>query len=252
MATLAAYRKSRAKSRSAETSMLLKVTAAKPRSRAGAERQEIGAAAGFAEAFPIAGEHLEPGEQIVRPEDGLRAAHMGVAGDHGIGIPGGEIEERAHHADQEGTHGVRFLAQPEPRIERHLFVAAAAGVDLVGHLAGPLPQFADDQSVHVFVGGAIVKCWSERLDANAIERRDDLRPLLRTQNADALQGARECLRAADVGVDQAAVEIERSAEALEDFARPGFKAPAPELHTDWPPRQASATFLGLLIGMSLV
>ena len=35
---------------------------------------------------------------------------------------------------------VAFVAQPEPRIERHLLVAAAAGVDLVGEPRRPAPS----------------------------------------------------------------------------------------------------------------
>ena len=93
--------------------MLLRVTPAKPRSRAMASRSKgkplpasapepsgrtIGAAAGFAEALPIAREHFEVGQQIVRPEHRLRAAHVRVAGDHGVGILRRQIEQRLHHA----------------------------------------------------------------------------------------------------------------------------------------------------------
>ncbi len=244
--------------------MLFRVTAAKPRSRgyggaiegeaaagqgAGTERHEIGAAPGFGEAFPIAREHLEIGEQVVRPEDGLRAPHVRVAGNHGIGILLGEIDQRAHYTAQQGAHAIAFLAQPEARIERHLFVAAAAGVDLVGHLAGPFLQFADDQRVHVFIGGAFVERGEQRLGADRVERRDDFFPLRGAQNADTLQGSGECLRAANIRVDQPAVEIERSAEALENFARSGFKTAAPELHTEIssPPGTASASCVRLFI-----
>ena len=81
--------------------MLLRVMPSKPRSRAIASRSKgkplpasapepsgrrSARAAGLAEALPIAREHLEVGEQVVRPQDGLRAAHVGVAGNHGIGI----------------------------------------------------------------------------------------------------------------------------------------------------------------------
>ena len=54
--------------------------------RARAERHHVGAAAGFAEALVIAREHFEIGQQVVRPEHGLRAAQMRVAGDDGVGI----------------------------------------------------------------------------------------------------------------------------------------------------------------------
>ena len=66
--------------------------------RARAERHHVGAAARFAEALAIAREHLEIRQQIVRPEHGLGAAQMRVAGDHGVGILRGQIEQRAHQA----------------------------------------------------------------------------------------------------------------------------------------------------------
>ena len=47
---------------------------------------------------------------------------------------------------------------------------------------------------------------------------------------DALESARERLRAADIGVDQAPVEMERAGEALENLRGPALEAPAPELH----------------------
>jgi hypothetical protein len=49
-----------------------------------------------------------------------------------------------------------FVTQPEPRVERDLFVTAAAGVDLVGNSARTLLQFADHQRVNVFVIGAFL------------------------------------------------------------------------------------------------
>ena len=98
--------------------------------------------------------HFEIRQQVVRPQDGLRAPHMRVAGNHGIGILRRQIEQRRITPASSSRSPVAFLAQPEPRIERDLFVAAAAGVDLVRHRAGPLLQLADDQRVDVFIGRA--------------------------------------------------------------------------------------------------
>ncbi len=109
------------------------------------EGQDIGAAAGFAEALPIAREHLEVGEEVMRPKDGLGAPHVGVAGDDGTGIFGGEIEEAAHDAIEQSSEVVAFFAEPEAGIERHLLIAAATGVDLGGYGSGFLVELADDE-----------------------------------------------------------------------------------------------------------
>src|SRR5262245_48071118 len=52
--------------------------------RARAERQNVGPAPRLAEALEVPREHLEIRQQIMRPEDGLRAAKVSIAGNHGI------------------------------------------------------------------------------------------------------------------------------------------------------------------------
>ncbi len=206
--------------------------------RAGAERQHVGAPPGFAEAFEIAREHFEIRQQIVRPQHRLRAPHVRIARNHGVGIAAGQLEQRPHQAGEQAARAVAFVAQPQPRVERDLLVAAAAGVDLVRDSAGLLLQLADHQRVDVFIAGALVKRRLRRLRADLIERGDDPRAFLRGEDADPLERPREGLRAANIGIDQPPVEIERAGKALEDFRRPGLEPPAPELHAltspSWP------------------
>src|ERR1035437_8810675 len=82
----------------------------------------------------------------MRPEHGLRAAHVRVPGNDGVGVAPSEIQQRAHHTAEQRVHAARFLAQPQARIERHLLIAAAASVNLVGYRAGMLLQLANDRS----------------------------------------------------------------------------------------------------------
>ena len=49
-----------------------------------AEGAEVDASAGLLKAFEVAEEHLEVGEAVVCPEDGLGPAEVGVAGDDGV------------------------------------------------------------------------------------------------------------------------------------------------------------------------
>jgi len=198
--------------------------------RAGAEREHVGAGASLGEALAVAGEHFEIGQEVVRPQDRLRAAHVGIAGDHGVGIPGREFHQGRHQLRQQSADAVALRAQPEARIERDLLVAAAPGVDLVGHLAGPFLQFADDERVDVFVRSARVELRIGRFFEDALEGLHDLRALAGRQDADPFERAREGLGAADIGLDQPPVEIERSRKSLENFRRSGFETSAPKLH----------------------
>ena len=127
---------------------------------------------------------------------------------------------------------VALIAQPQPRIERDLLVAAAAGVDLVGESAHALLQFADDEAVYVL--GVCVLTFEERgrggVFKDGFERLDDFRALRRCQNTGAGERTREGLRSTYVRGDQALIEVERVRETLEDFRRTGFESPAPEFH----------------------
>ena len=64
--------------------------------------------------------------------------------------------------------------------------------------------------------------------ADGVEGGDDLRALHGGENAGAFESPGESLRAADIGVDEAAVEIQRAGKALEDFRRTSFKTSSPE------------------------
>src|SRR5437764_1252668 len=78
--------------------------------------------------------------------------------------------------------------------------------------------------------------------ANRVECVDDLRALVRGQNPDPFERARERLRSADIALDQPAVEVQRVTESLEDFAGPGLEPSAPELHMVLAGLEACVTF----------
>ena len=188
--------------------------------------------AGLAEPLPIAREHLEIRQQVVRPQYRLGAPHVCITGNRRAGVRLPQIEQRAHQAAQQGARAVAFLAQPESRIERNLLVAAAAGVDFIGHGAGALLQLPYDQRVNVLVRGAFVEPRRGGFFAYLVERGNDGLALRGGQDAHPLQRPREGLRTPYIGVDQAPVEVQRSRKAFEDLGRPGFKSAAPELHLD--------------------
>ena len=96
----------------------------------------------------------------------------------------------------------------------------------------------------VLVGSALVKRRLRCLRADGIEGGDDPRALVGGEDADPLQRPREGLRAANIGIDQPPVEIERTGKTLEDFRRPGLKPPAPELHAHFAFLASARTFIG--------
>ena len=195
------------------------------RQRARSERQHVDARARLLEPLAIAREHFEIRQQIVRPEHRLRPPQMRVAGNHGIA----DIcrPARAAHPSTPAspTRSVSIaLAQPEPHIERHLLVAAAAGVDLVGQRADLLFSLRMTSvwtSSSVAPSKNLASRASRPISSNASNRSVALGG---GQDAHALQRARKRLRALDIGVDQSPVEMQRPGEALEDFRRPSSNA----------------------------
>ena len=86
---------------------------------AAAEGAEVDAGAGLLEAFEVAEEHLEVGEAVVGPEDGLGAAEVGIAVDDGRFVAPGEGEEFVEEGDQEAGGGVDLFAEWSPILRAH-------------------------------------------------------------------------------------------------------------------------------------
>ncbi len=155
----------------------------------------------------------------------------------------GESQQRLHQVEQARLNGANFAAHPQPEIGGDLLVAAAAGVDLVRHLAGRFLELANDEGVNILVGRPVEKPRLGRLGENTVEGLVNAAALGGAQNPDALQRRGERLRADDVGLEQPAVEIERTREALEQLGRPFFKTASPQLHDFFAPETTAARTL---------
>ncbi len=101
----------------------------RPGERRRAERQHVHAPPDFTHALAVAREHLEVGETPVRPEHGLRALQVRVAGEHGVAVRLGQVQQRDLHVAQSGLDLVNLVAQPEAHRRRHLIVAAPSRVE---------------------------------------------------------------------------------------------------------------------------
>ncbi len=115
----------------------------------------------------------------MRPEHRLRAPGVRVAGNHSGGIAGGQIEQGPHQTRQQRAHAVALAAQPQAQIERNLLIAAAASVDFIRDGARMLLQLADDQRVHILIGGAREELRLGGFFANLIEGFHDAGALIR-------------------------------------------------------------------------
>ena len=126
----------------------------------------------------------------MRPWHRLGAAQMRVAGHDGVRIFSGHARESSHQVDQQFQIDVDLLAQPQPHVERYLLVAAAAGVNFVGQSADFALQFADDESVDVFVGSALEKLWIARLASGCSRKRSPIDRVRRQSGCPARSSAR--------------------------------------------------------------
>ena len=137
----------------------------------------------------------------MRPENGLRAPQMRIAGDHGIRIFARQVQQRRHQRPQQFARAVAFAAQPEARIERDLFIAAAAGVDLARQRADTFAELADNECVDVLIGRAIEERGRRGIHANGFEGVENPVAFGIGQDAGARQRAREGLRTFDIGFE---------------------------------------------------
>ncbi len=85
--------------------------------------------------------------------------------------------------------------------------------------------------MNVFVLGAVEKCRRARLFLNRVERGGQRFTFSSGKNADIFERARIRLRAADIGMNQAAVEMQRAGEALEHLRGAVLEPAAPQFHT---------------------
>src|SRR5688500_2532424 len=124
---------------------------------------------------------------------------MRVARNYGAGVAGSEGEKRLEKIREQRLQPLDFFAQPETCVERDLLVTAAAGMDFVGEAGDLFLQLADDQGMDVFVGSSFEKPGLHGFFEDFVEGFHQGAALIGGEDADLLESAGECLRAADVG-----------------------------------------------------
>ena len=87
------------------------------------------------------------------PCHGLGGLQMGKARHHPISPRLGLRQERPHQFGQPGNRRIALVAHPEPEIDRHLIVAAAARVQPLARLTDNLGQPAFHVQVNILQRG---------------------------------------------------------------------------------------------------
>ena len=169
---------------------------------------------------------------MVAGRDRLGALEVGVAGHEHVGMRLGKDGEVADQAGEAVEQRGAMVEQVEAQIERHLLVAAAAGLQLFGGGAGQLFQALEDPGMHVFHGGRGGRGGNAALGAqfgvHLVEGGDQGLGLFGRQDAAAAKAAGMGAGAADFRQRETAVKGVGFGKELE-FRRDGFaKASAPE------------------------
>jgi hypothetical protein len=155
---------------------------------------------------------------VVREAHRLSHLQVGAAGQDGLDVLLGHLDQRGLQLRQQRLQRVDLAAQPQPHVGRHLVVARAAGVQPLAGVAHQLRQAGLDVEVNVFevelpLEAPRLDLFADlrhaALDVGQVLRRDDA---LRRQHL----GVREA--ALDVGLPQALVEEHAGGVALDQLA----------------------------------
>ena len=176
-----------------------------PGDGAAAEGADIHAGMAIPEAFAVALEHLDVGEEMVGEVDGLGALEMGVAGDDDIGIVLAEGDEGALEIIDFTEQAGDLVAEPEADIEGDLVVAGAGGVEF-GTGGYTLGELGLDVHVDVFEFVLPTELAGGDLFTDGVEAVDDGLELGFGEDADGLQHGGVGHGAEEVVLPEAPVE----------------------------------------------
>jgi len=129
----------------------------------------VHAAGGVLQAAQIAQQHPGVGHQLVAEGHRLGALQMGVAG-HNVACP--LLGLVTKHVDKLFDLALEMLAggtQVQPDIQRHLVVAAAAGVQPLTRIADAGGQRLLDESMHILGVGVDLQCAAVQILQNRVQ-----------------------------------------------------------------------------------
>ena len=168
---------------------------------AGAQRAlGIHAGSGILKALQVAQEHGGIGHQRMAKGDGLSALQVGVAGHDSGGILRGLPADDLDELHDVSLQGVAVIPQGQADIQRHLIVAAAAGVQALACIADAGGQGLLHEGMHILGVGVDLQRTACQIVGNGGQPAEDVLAVL--FGDDALLGQHG-------GVDPAAAHILR-------------------------------------------
>ena len=119
------------------------------RQGAAAEGHHVRAAEAVGKALDVAQKHLAVGVQVLRRRNGLRPAHVRVAGHDVAHVAFGKFYKRLDERAQQGDIGADAVLHIQAEICRHLVVARARRVHALAHHADALDKFLLDEGMDI-------------------------------------------------------------------------------------------------------
>ena len=165
----------------------------------------------------------------MRGEDRLGPLHVRVPGQDQVAMPIRRADERGLSADEQRVDPVERVPRPQSRVESHLIVAAAGGVQLAADVAEPGDQGGLDVHVDVFALEDEREVTGVDLAADLLQAADDPVALVDRQQADVFEHPGVGDRAPDVVLVQATIEGDRLGELLHTAIGPARESPGPRL-----------------------
>ena len=120
----------------------------------------------------VPGEHHAVGQELLGEEDGLGPLQVGVAGNDGVRVGLRLVGDDGDERPELRLDLAALLPEPEAKVQGHLVVAAAGGVELLAHIPQPLREDLLHEHVDVLRGGVDG-------ELPALDDRQDVREPLR-------------------------------------------------------------------------
>ena len=167
------------------------------------------------QALAVTLSHLDVGQQVVGQAEGLGPLQVRVAGDQGVGVALGLVEQGPLQAQQIAVDGIDLAPQPEAQVGAHLVVAGAARVQFLAQGTEQLNQPPLHGEVHILGLQTGIEPALGRLAAHLFQPFDQAGGLLQADHPGAAEHAGMGHRAVQVLLEQGDIEADRGVEALD-------------------------------------
>ena len=204
------------------------------RQRPGAQGKHQRAPFAVRQAVDVPQQHLGVGHQPVGQRDGLGPLQVGVAGHDRLQVLLSHIAEGGAQFLRQPGQPVDRVRQEHADVQRHLVVAAAGGVQLLARRADALGQRGLHEGVDVLAFHVDGKRPAVDVGEDALQPIDDLRGVLRLD--DALPAQHLCVGygAGDVLPVHAVVKADGVVDGRKPVVHVAAGAASPKFHMHTP------------------